>query len=177
MLGIELSTLCIRMYVCLYVCKQLCVSIYEYVHLQTKSRECMSVFVHVCTVCMYVCMYVCIYICTFECMCSCSRLTAVDQMSVEYLSHLSAKGNCSILDNIFEVISHSDHRYVHMYVFMYVCMYACTYRIDLLLPSGETSLVAKFLWGDTATSSACLYFCVFFLFISHSVRGGIFHTL
>ena len=37
--------------------------------------------------------------------------------------------------------------------------------IDLLLPSGETSLVANFLWSGTATNSACLYFYVFFFSI------------
>ena len=67
---------------------------------------------------------------------------------------------------------------VCMYVH-YVCMYVCVcrfihsrtvrdfwpLRIDLLLPSGETGLVANFLWNGTATSSACLYFFVFFFYI------------
>ena len=59
----------------------------------------------------------------------------VDQISIEYLSHLSAKGDCPILDNIFDVISSSDDRYVYMYVSMYVsmhcmvCMYVCIYVV------------------------------------------------
>ena len=59
------------------------------------------------------------------------------------------------------------------------CMYVCVCRLvkyhipvpygtsglDLLLPSGETGLVSNFLWNGTATSSACLYFFVFFFYI------------